>query len=362
MKKLIIEKEKIFRNIQKLKSITNSTIIATLKNNGYGLGLDEFPRLLAEYGIDYFAVATLNEAITLRENGITNKIMLLHSTAIREEILALIEYNILPAIGSFASLNAIHEIAKSNNIMLEIQLKIDTGFGRFGFRPDEIPALIQELKQMSNYIRVAGTFSHFSMAFNTTSDYTSKQFATFNKCTAALEDAGIEPGVRHICNSSAFLLYPHMHLDAVRIGSALIGRILTENTLNLEKIGYLTEHIEDIKTLPKDHFIGYSNTYKTTRETKIGIVPVGYLDGFGLEKTQDCFGILDTLREIYNKLKNYKKQFFVSINEKKVPILGKIGTNNIIIDITDTTAEIGQEVKIEINPMLVNPIIPRIFI
>ncbi|MBP3285265.1 MAG: alanine racemase [Clostridia bacterium] len=361
MKKLVIEKEKIVRNIQKLKSITNSTIIATLKNNGYGLGLDEFPKLLAECGIDYFAVATLKEAITLRENGITNKIMMLHSTAIREELLALIEYNILPAVGSFSALNAIYEIAKANNIMLEIQLKIDTGFGRFGFLPEEIPLLTQRLKEMNN-LRVAGTFSHFSMAFNQSSDYTAKQFTIFNKCTAAIEDAGIEPGVRHICNSSAFLLYPHMHLDAVRIGSALIGRILTENTLNLEKVDYLTEHIEDIKTLPKDHYIGYSNTYKTTRETKIGIVPLGYLDGFGLEKTQDCFGILDTLREIYNKLKNYKKQFFLSVGEKKVPVLGKIGTNNIIIDLTDTTAEIGQEVRIEVNPMLVNPTISRVFI
>lgn len=287
--------------------------------------------------------------------------MMLHSTAIREELLALIEYNILPAVGSFSALNAIYEIAKANNILLEIQLKIDTGFGRFGFLPEEIPLLTQRLKEMNN-LRVAGTFSHFSMAFNQSSDYTAKQFASFNKCTAAIEDAGIEPGVRHICNSSAFLLYPHMHLDAVRIGSAFIGRILTENTLNLEKVGYLTEHIEDIKTLPKDHYIGYSNTYKTTRETKIGIVPIGYLDGFGLEKTQDCFGILDTLREIYNKLKNYKKQFFLSIGEKKVPVLGKIGTNNIIIDLTDTTAEIGQEVRVEINPMLVNPTISRVFI
>lgn len=361
MKKLIVEKEKIVHNIEKLKSITNSTIIATLKNNGYGLGLDVFPKLLAECGIDYFAVATLKEAITLRENGITNKIMMLHSISIREDLLTLIQYNILITVGSFSALNAIAEIAESNDLMLEIQLKIDTGFGRFGFAPNEIPALIQRLKEIKN-LSVAGTFSHFSMAFNESSDYTSKQFEIFNKCTAMLDDSGIEPGVRHICNSSAFLLYPYMHLDAVRIGSALIGRILTDNSLNLEKIGYLTEEIEDTKILPINHYIGYSNTYKTKRETTTGIVPIGYLDGFGLEKTQDCFGILDTLREIYKKVKNYKKQFFVSVSGKNVPVLGKIGTNNIVIDLTDTTASVGQEVKIEINPMLVNPTIPRYFI
>ena len=78
MKKLVIEKAKLIDNLNKLKSITNSPIIATLKNNGYGLGLDEFPKLLMENGIDFFAVSTTEEAVTLRNNGIDAKIMLLH--------------------------------------------------------------------------------------------------------------------------------------------------------------------------------------------------------------------------------------------------------------------------------------------
>lgn len=360
MKKLIIEKDKLIDNINKLKAITNTPIIATLKNNGYGLGLDEFPRILEQNGIEFFAVATLEEAIKLRENGITSKIMMLHSTAIEDDLLTLLNYDILPTIGSFEALYALDKISKENNVPLYCQLKIDTGFGRFGFLPQDMLKLIDELKMRSN-IGIVGTFSHFSSAFNEKTDYTEKQFNIFNRCVSMLSDSGIEPGIRHICNSSAFLTKLHMHLDAVRIGSAFLGRILVQNAIDLNKIGYMISAIEDIKTLPAEHFVGYSNTYKTKKETKIGVVPVGYLDGLELKKGQDCFGIIDTLREIYNKIKCFDKKIYVEVNNKKVPILGKIGTNNIVIDLTDIDAKINDIVKLDINPMVVRPDIERIF-
>lgn len=360
MKKLIIEKDKLIDNINKLKSITNTPIIATLKNNGYGLGLDEFPKILEENGIEFFAVSTVDEAVKLRENGIKSKIMMLHSTAIEEDLLTLLNYDILPTVGSFEAFNAIDKISKENNVPLYVQLKIDTGFGRFGFLPDDMIKLIDTLKAHPN-IGVVGTFSHFSSAFNEKTDYTDKQFNIFNKCVSMLADSGIEPGVRHICNSSAFLTKLHMHLDTVRIGSAFLGRILVQNSLDLNKIGYMISSIEDIKTLPANHFIGYSNTYKTKNETVIGIVPVGYLDGLELKKGQDCFGVLDTLREVYNKIKCFNKKIYVKVNSKKVPILGKIGTNNIVIDLTNTDAKINDIVKIDVNPMVVRPDIERVF-
>lgn len=361
MKMLIVERTKIIENIQKIKSMTNSTIIATLKNNGYGLGLYEFPKLLAENGIDYFAVSTLEEALTLRNNGIDNKIMILHSIALKEDLLKLLANKILPTVGSFSALSVLNEIAAETGEQVEFQIKIDTGFGRFGFLPHEIPELIEKLKSMPNLL-VVGTFSHFSSAFSKSSAYTDKQFDIFNKCVGALRDAEIDPGVCHICNSSAALLYLHMHLDAIRVGSAFLGRLLVPNTLELSKIGYMLSEIEDIKILPPKHYIGYSNTYKTDKETTVGIVPVGYLDGFTLQKGQDCFDILGTLREIYGKIKNFNKKHFVTIGSTKVPVLGKVGTNNIIIDITGLNVKVGDFVKIDVNPMLVPENIHREFI
>jgi alanine racemase len=152
-----------------------------------------------------------------------------------------------------------------------------------------------------------------------------------------------------------------MHLDAVRVGSAFLGRILVSNDLELTRIGNLVSKIEDTKTLPKGHFIGYSNTKKTKYETNIGIIPVGYLDGFCLKKSQDCFRLKDILREMYNDFKLLRKTIYVTVGHKKVPILGKIGTNNIVIKINDGI-DIADDVILYVNPMMVDTQIPREFV
>ena len=356
MKKLIIEKELLINNINKIKAFTSSTIIAVLKNNGYGLGLDEYPKILLENGIDFFAVATAEEALTLRNNGFNNKIMLLHSNSVKDELKKLIDTNIILTIGSFNSLNALVEVIGDSKI--DIQLKLDTGFGRFGFLYSELPELIKKLKEYSN-INIIGTFSHFSMAFNPKPEYTKFQFENFNKSIELLKSENINVGQVHIANSSAFLKNKETHLDCVRVGSAFLGRILVPNELRLNKIVYMESEIEDIKILPSNHFIGYSNTFKTKKETKIGVIPVGYLDGFMVSKKNDCFRTKDILREMFNTFKTLNKKTFVKIDDTSVPILGKIGTNNITVDLTNVD-NIGS-VKLDINPMYVNPNIKREF-
>lgn len=357
MKKLTINKAILTENIHKIKTHTESQIIATLKNNGYGLGLDEYPKILLENGIDFFAVSTIEEAKTLRNNGFTNKIMLLHSTALDEDIKTLIENNIIITVGSFDALEAVIKNAKEKT---DIQIKIDTGFGRFGFLPSELEDLAEKLKN-TDKLNIVGTFSHFSMSFNSSKTYTQKQFNKFKKSVKTLNKLGIETGILHICNSSAFIKYKEMHLDAVRVGSAFLGRILVENELNLTKIGTLVSKIEDTKTLPKGHFIGYSNTKKVKHETNIGIIPVGYLDGFCLKKSLDCFRLKDILREMYGTFKMFRKKLYVTVGHKKAPILGKIGTNNIVIELNDSI-NINDDVYLEINPMLVTAQIPREFV
>ena len=112
-------------------------------------------------------------------------------------------------------------------------------------------------------------------------------------------------------------------------------------------------------TLPKNHFIGYSNTYKTKREIKIGVIPVGYLDGFMVSKKNDCFRLKDILREMFNTLKSLNKKTYVKVGNESVALLGKIGTNNITVDLTNI--ENIETVKLEVNPMYVNSNIEREF-
>ena len=362
MKKLIIEKDKLINNINIIKRITSSTIIAVLKGNGYGLGLLEFAQVLVENSIDFFAVSEIEEALALRNNGFKNKILLLASTSFEDEAETIIRNNLIPTVGSLNSASAINEAAKREGTVVDIHLKIDTGFGRFGFLWNKADEFLSILKSMDN-LNLAGTYSHLSFSFEKESVYTYMQFERFMKCVDKMKECNVSPGMLHIANSCAFLRYPAMHLDAVRIGSAFLGRLPMDNQHGLAKIGYLRSNIIETKELPKNHFVGYANTFKTKGATRIGIVPVGYMDGFGVEKAKDTFRLRDILRYMYNDLKSLNKSLYIRLADKrKLMVLGRISMFNIVVDLTGTDAQIGDEVILEANPVLVDGRIKREYV
>ncbi len=358
MKTLIIEKDKVVHNIERIKAMTNSTIIAVLKGNGYGLGIVEFARILADNGINFFAVSELSEAKILRQNGFNQSILLLTSTSIAEEAEFIVKNNIIATVGSVNSAIIMNEAGKKLDKLANIHLKIDTGFGRFGFLPQQIDNYYSLLKTLEN-INIMGTYTHLSFAFAKKKKVVQQQFDKFVKCVDGLKQNGVPTGMIHISNSCAFLRFEDMHLDAVRVGSAFLGRVPIKNKYGLDKIGYLKSKIVEFKDLPSGHYIGYANTYKTKKPIRIGIVPVGYKDGFGVEKSRDTFRFRDILRYMYNDFKLLKKQSFVRVNGRKAKILGRVSMYNIIIDLTGIEAEIGDEVILEINPVLIESSIRR---
>ena len=283
------------------------------------------------------------------------------STSIPEEAELIAKYNIIPTIGSSSSANVFNAVGKKLETVIDVHLKIDTGFGRFGFLSNRIKESFELLRSLEN-VRIVGTYTHLSFSFEKRPRAIHSQLEKFLKCIENLKSNGISTGILHIANSCAFLRFESTHLDAVRIGSAFLGRIPIENKYGLQKIGFMLSKIMEIKELPKGHFIGYANTFKTGRATRIGIVPIGYKDGFGVEKTRDTFRFIDILRYIYNDLRLLNSSIFVSINGKKVKLLGRVSMYNIIIDITDIEAEIGSDVILEINPVLIESSITREFV
>jgi alanine racemase len=362
MKALIIEKDKLLYNIEVIKGMTGSTIIAVLKGNGYGLGILEYARFLRENSIDFFALSELDDALMLRENGFDSKLLLISSTSFEDDAEKLVANSIMPTVGSINSARAINEAAKKLETIASIHLKIDTGFGRFGFawdKPDEIAAAFKDLDN----IKIDGTYSHLSFAFEKKPKNSLVQFQKFNNCVESLKANGIDTGMLHIASSSAFLRFPQMHLDAVRVGSAFLGRIPIQNCYGLKKVAYLKSNIIETKELPEKHYIGYANTFRTKRKTRIGIIPVGYMDGFGVEKSRDTYRFMDVLRYMYNDFKSYHKKFYVRLaDQKQVPILGRISMFNIVVDLTGTDAKIGDEVFLDVNPILVESTLQRQFI
>lgn len=368
MKALIIEKEDLKHNIKRIKEFVNTNnkkkieIIAVIKGNGYGLGLVEYAKALEDNGISFFAVASVEEAIILRKNGIKDKILMLSSTTNKDEIEELINNNIILTIGSSEAGKIANEVAKNKNEKIQIHLKIDTGFGRYGFMYNQIDKTMEEIKKWTN-LKIVGTYSHYSLAFEKKLKYTQIQFDRFTETIKKLKENNIDTGMLHICNSSATLKYPNQHLDAVRIGSAFLGRIIVQNKIGLRKIGYLKTDIYEIKELEKGNNIGYSNSFKTKKKTKIAILPCGYADGVNVKVDKDMFRLKDKIRYIVHETKNLlKKQgLYVKINGEKCKILGRIGMCHIAVDITDKNINLDSEAKIPINPIYVNSTIERVY-
>lgn len=369
MKELLVEKDKIKHNLRVIKQIINEKkdsgkkvkIIAVVKGNGYGLGLVQYSKFLVDNGIQMLAVATVEEALELRKGGIKEDILMMSSTAVKSDVKKLLENDIILTIGSKEAGNVVNELAQ--NKKARVHLKIDTGFGRYGFIYSKIAEDVEDIKRWKN-IKIEGTFSHLSIAFFGNGKESKEQFDRFVKSVEILKTNGIQTGMLHISNSSAFLRFDEMHLNAVRIGSALLGRISIPNIYGFKRVGILKSNVAEIKTLPKGYNIGYSNSYKTKKETKVAIVPCGYADGFNTIVDKDMFRKRDKIRYIVRDIKNVfrKQEIFVKINGEKYKVLGRLGMYHVTVDITGKNVNINDEVLFEVSPMLVDSRIKRKYI
>lgn len=214
MKKLEINIKDLKFNLDLLKKRSKDTqIIAVVKANGMGFDLVQYSRFLVDNGIDFLAVATSEEAEILRKSEIDCRILMLSEIYSEEELEFLIKNDIILTVGSLEEKEKIENIAKKIKKSVNIHIKIDTGFGRYGFIYTNESEILEAVKD-TEYIKVRGVYTHFSKPIDY--KWTSKQFNRLNNLIPKIKQIN-KNVIFHCSNSTAFLLYPEMNLDAVRL-------------------------------------------------------------------------------------------------------------------------------------------------
>lgn len=371
MEELIISRKDLEHNINIVKNyiIEHSNgkipkIIGVVKANGYGMGLVELSNEYINQGIDMLAVSNIEEAVKLRQNNIYCDILLLSSTSIEKEARVIVENNIIPTIGSIESLKIYNKIAKENNDKIDVHIKIETGFSRYGVKLEQIPQFIADYSKCEN-INIAGVFTHFTQSFAKESISVDRQYNIYMEAVSLLKNnIDFTNVMLHICNSSAVFKYPKYYLDAVRVGSAFIGSLPFANNYGLIKVGYLSAQVSEIKNIPKGSTVGYGQSYVAKDDMSIAIVQSGYTSGIGLQIENNTNTFMNMLRQIKKELLNYikKRNSTCIINGNQYNIISNIRMNNIFIDITNSDVKVGDSVIIKVYPALVDSSIKRMYI
>lgn len=296
----------------------NVKLMPVIKASGYGTHINERIDILNKF--DIVAVANVDEGVVLRNIGYKKEIFVLNQP-FETEIEKIIKNNLVVGISSYGFAE---QIAKTKEKVV-VHVEIGTGMGRTGVHPYKIE---KYLKSLSSNIKVEGIYTHFSSA-DIDENYTKHQLHSFKIAVETAKEILGEIKYIHASASNALLNYPEVHFNLVRPGIILYGYAGAKDTLekiDIKPIAKLKARISFLKTVEKGTCIGYDESYITTKQTKVATVPLGYADGFR---------------------RDFSNGWKVIINNKKVPIIGKICMDSFMVDVTELEdVKVGDEVII----------------
>lgn len=307
-------------------------ILPVLKANTYGSFINQNSKLLNSLDIKIIGVAIVDEGVKLRELGYAGEILVLNQP-VALELPTASKYDLTVAIASCDYLSKIKD-------RLKIHIEIESGMGRTGLPLKDVPDFLSQLKANNN-IEVTGIFTHFSSS-DCNEDYTRLQINTFNRALEIIKSQ-IELQYIHCCNSAGIINFPEAHFNFVRPGLILLGYYPDESLkekLKLKPVLKLKSKISFLKEVPCGTFIGYGNSFCTTKPSKIATIPLGYADG------------------IRRTLSNIGK---VVINGKLAPIIGKVCMDSFMVDVTDINANVNDDVYIWDNENITVEDIAKIY-
>ena len=298
----------------------NAMLCCVIKADGYGHGALPLAHLYEKLGADWFCVSNIEEALELRNDGISLPILILgYTPAECADILA--KNNISQACYNREYAEKLSQYAVRKNIQVNIHLKIDTGMSRIGIFFQDKDRDFCHIDLAENICRLPnlipqGIFTHFAVSDEADEGraFTLQQFDNFMFAINELERRGITFAVRHCANSGAIIDYPQMCLDMVRAGIILYGLAPSQKLygkLDLKPAMELKSVVSMVKEIAENCTVSYGRTYTAPKTQKVITVPVGYADGF---------------------IRKIAKDGYVSVNGKKAKILGRICMDQLIAD------------------------------
>ena len=317
-------------NVSAMKALTKPDMkaLAVIKADGYGHGSVMLAKHLDDL-VDYYGVATCDEAVELRSADIQKPILIIGYTDC-SDFERLLAYNITQAVYDVEECRKLSELAVAQNKTAKVHIKVDTGMSRIGFEVSE-----QGIKEAAKIfelpnIEVEGIFTHYAKAdeYDKTFAHTQKErFLTF---IHGLEDFGYSIPIKHIDNSAGVMELDDKEFDMVRLGIVTYGLYPSDEVnhdIEIRPAMSLITHVSHVKTLPAGVGISYGGTYVTTKPTRVATLTVGYADGY--PRAQSNIGR-------------------VLVHGCYAPILGRVCMDQIMIDVTDI-----EDVKVRDEVILI---------
>lgn len=325
-----ISKSALIHNAKQFKKIiAPAKLMAVVKSNAYGHGSDVVSKIVEPY-VDWFGTANLTEAVSLRNLGIKKPILVLNYYSL-DDVNRAVAKNINLVVYDMNQVKKIAGVVKKLRKVAEVQIKVDTGVSRLGLLPNQVSKFLTELKKFPN-IRVVGIFSHLASSEDN-AGYTQMQLTRFEDVLEDLKKHGTILPLIHIACTASSLAFPSTRFNLVRLGIGLYGlwsyksvrsTLKKHKGFNLQPVLSWKTKIHFVKEVAADTFVGYGLTYKTTRKSKLAILPVGYFEGYDRGLSNNSYGL---------------------IKGKKCNVLGRIFMNLFIVDATDVkSVKAGDEV------------------
>jgi alanine racemase len=318
-----VDLEVIRQNLHRIKTLTESEVMAVVKANAYGHGFLPVAQAAAAAGATWFGIARPRMALAMRQSGIEAKILILGYIS-PERVQEMLQIDVSLTVWTADHIHQIAQEAAKTRKTARVHILTDTGMGRLGCLPEKTKDLLK-LVQETPQITAEGLFSHLATADEADSSTTLQQEKVFRQVQEDLRDHDLLPSILHLANSAGSLVYPSAHYNLIRVGIAMYGLSPSSEVdlpVGIKPALEWKSVLASIKTLPAGHGVSYGHQYFTSSTEKIGVVPLGYADGY---------------RRVPGN--------HVLIQGQKVPVVGRVCMDQCMVQLDGiSNPQVGDEV------------------